>query len=82
VAVNFSLILFLETKYDPNWTRDAPDSLSSVGPETGGTLEYVGGDSIAIVIASAFDGTFLVATHLRGALGTNVAVQTILAAPR
>jgi hypothetical protein len=79
MAVEFLLVLFFKTKDDLNGTG-VHGGLSSWGTEnTGGVLEYVRGDGLAV--HGVFGDTLLVTAHLRRASDTDMAVRAFLDAP-
>lgn len=70
VAVQFVLLLLLETKDDLNGSWDGRKG------GTKGPLEYVCSDSLAI--NGIFGDTWLVATHLHDASDAHITTQTFL----
>jgi len=79
MAVQFLLVLFFKAEDDLNRTG-VHGSLSSVGTNnTGGVLEDVRGDCLAI--DGVFSDTFLVTAHLCGTSNTDMGARMFLDVP-
>lgn len=72
MAIEFLLVLFFQTEDDLNRTRVHGGLASRGAKNTGGVLEDVRGDGLAIYCV--FGDTFLVTAHLHGESGADVAV--------
>lgn len=80
VAVQFLLALLLKAKYDLDRKQNVDEGLSSVSANMKGILEYMSGNSLAVV--GVFGNTFLVTTHLCGTSDADMEAKGPLDLPR